>query len=148
MTDWSEAPLADLCEHIVSVHHVRTREALPRLSAALEADPSLREASAIFEELRVEVEAHMLDEEERLFPAVAALDRHEVDDFPLEEIEAFEAHHLRTNAAIRELRGLIGADGAARELLDELDRDLHTHLHEENEVLFPRALAVLGRAYS
>ena len=132
--DWSEAPLSQLCDHIVAVHHSRTRELL----AQLDGDR--------FAELRVDIEDHMRDEEERLFPAIAALERHEVDAFPLEELESFEAHHIRTGAEVRRL--LRAAEGDELGVLAELESDLHEHLHEEHNVLFPRALAELGRAYA
>jgi iron-sulfur cluster repair protein YtfE (RIC family) len=89
----------------------------------------------------------MRAEEERLFPAVVALERQEIEGFPLETLEAYEAHHLRTAASIRALRPLLAGQPEALAALDELDTDLHRHLHEENEVLFPRALATLARAY-
>lgn len=133
-SDWAEVPLAELCEHIVSVHHARTRELLGRLTGDA------------FAELRVDIELHMQDEEDRLFPAIAALDRADVDGFPLEELGSFEAHHIRVGAEVRRL--LAEATGEIRDVLLELDRDLHTHLHEEHNVLFPRALATLGRAYA
>lgn len=133
-TDWGEVPLSELCEHIVAVHHARTRELLARLQ------------DDAFAELRVEIEAHMRDEEERLFPAIAALERHDVEAFPLEELESFEAHHVRTGAEVRRLRR--EAEGETEAVLAELEEDLHTHLHEEHNVLFPRALAALGRAYA
>lgn len=133
-TDWGEAPLSELCDHIVAVHHARTRELLARLQ------------DDVFAELRVEIEEHMRDEEERLFPAIALLERHDVDAFPLEELESFEAHHIRVSAEVRRLRR--EAEGETEAVLAELEDDLHTHLHEEHNVLFPRALAALGRAYA
>ncbi len=142
MTDWSDAPLSALAEHIVSVHHARLRAALPRLSALLTG-----QALDVFEELRVEIEEHMRDEEDRLFPAIVALEQYEVDGFPLEELPAFEAHHLRTAATLRTLDGLVSSPEARDELL-ALEADLKSHLHEEHNVLFPRALAALGRAYA
>jgi regulator of cell morphogenesis and NO signaling len=132
--DWSEAPLSQLCDHIVAVHHARTRALLARL----EGDR--------FAELRVDIEAHMRAEEERLFPAIARLERQEIDSFPLEALETFEAHHLDTAAEVRRL--LREAEGDERAVLAELEADLHEHLHEEHNVLFPRALAELGRAYA
>ncbi|HSP72450.1 MAG TPA: hemerythrin domain-containing protein [Gaiellaceae bacterium] len=133
-TDWGEAPLSELCDHIVTVHHARTRELLARLE------------DDVFAELRVEIEGHMRDEEQRLFPAIAALERHEVDAFPLEELESFEAHHIRMAAEVRRL--LREAEGESLAVLADLEGDLHVHLHEEHNVLFPRALAALGRAYA
>jgi len=142
VTDWNEAPLSELAEHIVSVHHARTRAALPRLSDLLTGDDL-----DVFEELRVEIEEHMRAEEERLFPAIAGLERDEVDTFPLEELPTFEAHHLRVAAAMRGLVGRVSEPEAQRELR-ALDDDLRAHLHEEHNLLFPRALAALGRAYA
>lgn len=133
-TDWAEAPLSELCDHIVAVHHARTRALLARLPGH------------VFAELRVEIEEHMRDEEERLFPAIAAIERDEVDAFPLEELERFEAHHIRMGAEVRRL--LREAHGESLAVLADLEADLHAHLHEEHNVLFPRALAALGRAYA
>lgn len=140
--DWTQAPLSELCSHIVEVHHARTRAGLERLSGLLQG-----EAAASFVPLRAEIEEHMRAEEERLFPAVVALERHEIEGFPIETLEAYEAHHIRAAAAVRALRGQVADDPEALAAVDELDVDLHRHLHEENEVLFPRALATLGRAY-
>ena len=67
----------------------------------------------MFAPLRAEIEEHMRAEEERLFPAVAALERHEIEGFPLEALEAYEAHHVRTAAAIRALRPLVADDPEA-----------------------------------
>ena len=142
VTDWNDAPLSLLCDHIVSVHHARTREGLERLTGLVSGA-----AAPLFGALRTEVEEHMREEETRLFPAMTALEQHDVDGFPLETIEAYEAHHVRTGAAIRELRRLLAGEPDALAALEELDADLHRHIHEENEVLFPRALAALGRAY-
>ena len=133
-TDWREAPLSELSAHIVAVHHARTRDLLARLT------------DDRFAELRVEMEEHMRDEEERLFPAIDALERHEVDAFPLEELESFEAHHVRMGAEVRRLRR--ESEGETEAVLAELETDLNTHLHEEHNVLFLRALAALGRAYA
>ena len=69
-----------------------------------------------------------------------------VDAFPLEELESFEAHHIRVGAEVRRLRR--EAEGETEAVLAALEADLHTHLHEEHNVLFPRALAALGRAYA
>lgn len=133
-TDWTEAPLGELCAHVVSVHHARTRALLEQLPGDA------------YAELRVEIETHMRDEEQRLFPAIEALERNEIDAFPLEELESFEAHHVRTGAEVRRL--LQTAPPAEREVLSALEEDLRLHLHEEHNVLFPRALAELGRAYA
>lgn len=35
-TDWSRAPLGELCDHIVTAHHERLRRELPRLATLLD----------------------------------------------------------------------------------------------------------------
>src|SRR5574340_1036333 len=78
--DWTAVPLAELADHIVSVHHERLRQELPRLDGLLTRvvrahgakDPSLAELHGVFGELRRELEGHIVDEEEHLFPAMRA----------------------------------------------------------------------------
>src|SRR5262245_50330857 len=80
--DWRRAPLSELCDHIVAVHHDYLRRELPRLAELLakcerahgEDRPELVEARETFEHLRAELEHHLADEERRLFPACRRLD--------------------------------------------------------------------------
>jgi len=153
-TDWSSAPLGALCDHIVEAHHARLREELPRLSGLLEkvvrahgtGRPELTELRQTFEAMRAELETHMADGEERVFPACRA-------GTPVgpRELAALEHEHAATGAALARLRELTGGHDLDRALcnthraaldgLRELELDLHLHIHEENNVLFPRALA-------
>jgi regulator of cell morphogenesis and NO signaling len=156
LEDWSGAPLAELCTHIVGVHHRRLRWELPRLSELADSvvaahageEPSLGELRDELAALRRELDAHMADEELRLFPSLVA------GEAPARaEVARLEHEHDGTGERLRRLRRLAGgyaADGALctahRALLEGLhglELDLHQHVHEENNVLFPRAL---GRA--
>lgn len=152
--DWSSAPLADLCTHIVEAHHGRLRWELPRLSElarktlhAHGADrPELAELREVYESLRVELEEHIEDEERRVFPALVA------GGVPAEELAALEHDHDDAGAALRRLRELTGGYDRGRALcstyrallegLHGLELELHQHVHEENNVLFPRARAL------
>jgi regulator of cell morphogenesis and NO signaling len=140
---------AELCEHVVSTHHDRLREELPRLSTLLdkvvrahgEDDPRLVFVRAAFSDLRAELEEHIGEEERVLFPAIAAGDT--------VAAAAFEDDHERAGALLERLSEL--TDGydlrgarcnthrATLTALAELQLDLHQHIHEENNVLFPRA---------
>lgn len=153
--DWTQAPLGELCDHIVADHHDRMREELPRLSELLsrvervhgDGRPQLAELRETFEELRAELAEHMDDEEARLFPICRSGEK-VTDD---EVVAALTHEHEETGAALERLRWL--ADGYDLEMalcnthrttlygLHELERDLHRHIHEENNILFPRALA-------
>jgi len=149
--DWREAPLPELVEHIVSAHHGYLREELPRLSALLEkvarahgADrPELPELRVVYEQLREELEHHVDEEERELFPALLAGGG--------ASVASFEDDHAKAGLLLERLSELTDRyDPAAarcnthRAALDgllALERDLHRHIHEENNVLFPRAAA-------
>ena len=155
--DWPSAPLADLCAHIVEEHHARLRWELPRLSELAEraasvhgeVQPELHELRDELEQLRAELEEHIAEEEQELFPALAAgkpLDRAEFEQLRLE--------HDGTGARLRRLRELAGdyatedalcaTHRALLQGLHGLELDLHQHVHEENNILFPRALVAAG----
>ncbi len=160
--DLRDAPLGEVCDHIVEVHHVRLREELPRLSGLLAkvvrahgADhPGFAVQRDVFEELRSELEMHLEEEENVLFPVCAGLDAESATGWPEGlELSAFEDDHAAVGAALEQLSEL--TDGYALEGalcnthratlsgLGELSVDLHQHIHEENNILFPRALAIL-----
>lgn len=162
-TDWACTPLVELITNILDTHHAYLRRELPRLTQIAgkvrevhEArHPELAEVQQIFEDLRAELEAHMMKEEHVLFPmiqrmesdgAVAAAHCGTVQN----PIRVMEHEHDSAGAALLRLRTL--TDGYAppanacntyRALLSglaELEQDLHRHIHKENNILFPRAV--------
>ena len=154
-TDWSVAPVPALCAHIVAEHHARMRWELPRVSELAEraasahgdALPELHELRDELASLRAELEEHMDDEESRLFPALAA-----GEPFSSRELEELVHEHEATGARLQRLRDLGGGYELAAALcnthrallegLHGLELDLHQHVHEENNILFPRVAAV------
>lgn len=128
--DWRRVSIAELCDHIVTAHHDKLHD-LQRLFAAI----------------RRQLEAHMQSEERALFAACCAAD---AEDTPVDArvLAAHEQEHQATGdglAALRELANDYDTAGALyrtrRGLLEALARlelDLHQHIHEENNVLFPR----------
>jgi regulator of cell morphogenesis and NO signaling len=153
-TDWASAPVAALCAHIVGEHHARLRWELPRVSdladraaaAHGETRSELHELRAELARLRAELEEHMDDEERALFPALAAGGSVSAD-----QLEELRREHETTGGRLQRLRELaVGYDlGGAlcnthRALLEGLhgiELDLHHHVHEENNILFPRVAA-------
>lgn len=154
--DGRDSPLADLCDHIVSAHHEPLRRELPRLAEALtkvvrahgKDDPRLSTAQLLFDGLARDLHGHLDREEQLLFPACAALESGDgvADGHAL--LDELAQDHVETGETLAQLRGL--ADDyrletarcrTHRALLDSLaalERDLHLHIHEENNVLFPR----------
>jgi regulator of cell morphogenesis and NO signaling len=163
-TDWRQVPLAELCGHVVATHHAFLRRELPRLRGLVaklarvhgDRHPELRDTLAVFEPFADELTAHMAKEERVLFPLLARIDSGEVapDPFVLQPIGVMEAEHDDAGRALAEMRRLTGgyavpADGcntyrAAMAGLAELEADMHTHVHKENNILFPRAARLVA----
>ncbi len=165
--DWTEAPLAQLVGHILVRYHAPLRAELPRLDAlagrahAAHGDGTLAPFSAIAAQLgalRAELEDHMQKEEIVLFPAVKRLERTALDGSAAIDplcgsiaypIRAMVHEHVEAAGHLAELRRLTdgyripdGACGTVISLiagLEELESELHRHIHLENEILFPRA---------
>jgi regulator of cell morphogenesis and NO signaling len=155
-TDWRGASLEELCAHIVAVHHARLRDELPRIAELLattvrvhaSSHPALHDLQRCFNAIRARLEPHLDNEEEVLFPQCVAL---ECDGAPLEDalIDAHAGEHADVGeqlALLRELggdyerdRAYCGTHRALLEALSAFERDLHQHIHEENNVLFARA---------
>lgn len=160
--DWSSATLGALIDHILSAHHAYLRRELPRLSdlatrvvrAHGDRHEWVRTGEQVLSALRTELESHMMKEEQMLFPMIREL---ETAVAPpafhcgalRNPIGVMEHEHDSAGSALARLRELskgytppADACNTFRAWLDglaELERDLHEHIHEENNVLFPRA---------
>jgi regulator of cell morphogenesis and NO signaling len=165
--DWSVQPLSSLVRHISENYHAPQAIELERLNAMMdkvervhgERWPALVPTLAeIVRGLTNELLFHTNEEEDRLFPAILALERKEhvalhgrtLDRF----LERLEDEHFTVGRQLEQMRALTGGflppDGACNTFrglyhgLEELSSTLKEHVHLENHVLFPRA-AALGR---
>jgi len=161
--------LGTLADHIERTHHAYLREELPRLDALTRkvsavhghSEPRLNEVHDCFVACREELEAHMLKEEEGLFPMIRALEGSNgapcVSPNTLaSEIETLEQEHDDAGGALTRIRELTDdytppdwACNTYRAMLDgleTLERDMHVHVHKENSILFPKALALEASA--
>lgn len=155
--------LDELADHIVERHHDYLREELPRLGRMAakvakvhgDQDPRLQAVSDTFQMLAMEMDCHMTKEERILFPVIRALAQ--TDGIPpmpfgtlANPIHAMEAEHDESGdglARISELTDVYTppewACNTYQALLDglhDLERDLHLHIHKENNILFPKAI--------
>lgn len=168
--DWREASLTQLIEHILKTHHEYLKLNLPALSQRLAKvvevhgvrdAARLEGTSAVFAELRAELESHMHKEEVILFPAIERYEQAASRGLPVppvpfgsiaNPIRVMEQEHASAGAALARLRELAAgyrlpewACETTKALwrgLEELERDLHMHIHLENNILFPRAIAL------
>ena len=152
---WDERPLADLVDFVVERYHGALRRQLPylvQLSAKVEnrhAEKATcpRGLNALLNEMHAEVSAHLMKEEQVLFPMIK-MGRGAAAQMPIRVMMQEHDDHGANLRRVRELTAdLIPPPEACtswRALysgLEELERELHEHIHLENNVLFPRALA-------
>ncbi len=163
-TEWD---LDQLAQYIVEQHHGYLRRTIPSLLAHTQKIATVHgknhpELIAIAEQFRAiaeELPGHMMKEERILFPYIAhlaAANRGETSAQrpPFQTIRnpihMMEAEHQSAGDGCGIIRSAskgyaVPADGCStyrvtyREL-EEFERDLHQHVHLENNILFPKAV--------
>ncbi len=163
--DYARMPTDELIDDIISRHHDYLRREMPRLQQLAEkvarvhggTDARLIEVAGVFDGFVQELTSHMMKEEMILFPAIRQLAAAAAAGGPVfgsveGPIRVMEAEHDQAGDALQRMRELTDsftppdwACNTYRALLDgltELEQDLHQHIHKENNILFPRALAL------
>lgn len=157
-----------LVDYILYTHHTYVRENIPLLQEFTakvakvhgHANPEVVEIAALFGEMAVELEQHMMKEERILFPYVKRLAGLRGLQEPMGQppfgtvqnpIRMMELEHERAGEIMAEIRRLshdfTPPDHACTTYrvsyfkLEEFEADLHKHIHLENNILFPKALA-------
>jgi len=165
-TSWVDLDLPALAGHIVATHHAYLHEELPLLDALArkvesvhaERHPELVDVARLVAELRADLEPHLMNEERVLFPAIQAMSSG-VAEFAFgsvaNPIRMMMLEHDRCGELLIELRAVsrdfaVPDDACASyrslyERLDALELDTHRHIHKENHVLFPAAVAMWER---
>jgi regulator of cell morphogenesis and NO signaling len=158
--------LAQLADHIEATHHAYLKTELPRLVEMADRvaskhgwrDARLIDVASAVRELAAEMISHMRKEEIVLFPLVRQIELGAADaprraDLagPIRQMEAEHEGAGQLTAQLRQLTDAFTPNAEAcnthRALLAGLadfESDLHRHVHKENNVLFPRALARAG----
>jgi regulator of cell morphogenesis and NO signaling len=169
---WTTRPLSELVEHIVQQCHAPTRSELERMVALSkkvrsrhgERHPELVEVEALVHKIAEEMGPHMYKEEQILFPYIVALEGAARHGLPAPaacfgEVEApiaaMMAEHDVVGGALASIRRLTNdfeaPEGACPtylalySTLEDFESLTHRHVHLENNVLFPRTMA-LGEA--
>jgi regulator of cell morphogenesis and NO signaling len=152
---WDRRPLDELVQHILDRYHAPLRVELPRL---IELAGQVERAHAdkprcpsgladLLTEVKAAVEGHLVKEEQILFPLIVA-GRGPTAHMPVQVMMQEHEDHGKSLRRIRELTSDLTVPEHAcaswRELyraLGELAVELMDHIHLENNILFPRALA-------
>jgi regulator of cell morphogenesis and NO signaling len=168
-TDFNEMRLLALIEHIVNKHHVFTKGEMLRLEALTtkvesvhgENHPELRQVSILFKTLCNDLSPHMFKEEQVLFPYIVELERASTEKRTApfapfgtvnNPVRMMMREHDAAGEILRELRK-VTSDYAVPtdvcisyktlyESLEAFEKDLHQHIHLENNILFPGAIAL------
>ena len=167
--NWQTEPLADLIAHIKSTHHKYTREEMARLIPLLDKVCSvhgqnhaeLQNVRSSFQGLVQELTTHMMKEERVLFPYIVRMEEAVIQKEPVlpspfgsvqNPVSMMEHEHDSAGNALRAIRkasrGYTPPGDACisyqtlYKALADFEADLHQHIHLENSLLFPRALAM------
>lgn len=155
-----------LVDHILTRHHTFTVSELERLGPLMtkvatrhgELHPELYELQSVFSALAASLLPHMRKEEMVLFPYIQALEKSAESGDPFDPphfgtvenpIRVMMMDHDADGDRLRRMRAITEdyalPEGACPSFtalysgLQDLEKDLHRHIHLENNVLFPGA---------
>jgi len=167
LTNFSAVSLRSLVTHILDKHHVYTRSEIERLQSLIEKvlhahganHPELARLKSTFQTLSAELEPHMVKEEMVLFPYILRLEEHAKKNQPVSTppfrtvanpIQMMNMEHDGAGYLLCQIRQItsdftVPPDACVSyqtlyKALEEFEKDLHQHIHLENNILFPRAL--------
>jgi len=167
--DWSKASLERLSGHIVVTHHAYVKSELPRLALLAQKVVARHGATRVelpviqskLSKLDEELRQHLAKEELILFPYIAKLER-AINDGGAKPDNCFGTvanpiammtqEHDAAGTLLAEIRELSHSFTTPEDAcptyhafydgLREFEQDLHQHIHLENNILFPRAIAL------
>jgi regulator of cell morphogenesis and NO signaling len=166
-SDFQNTFLPELIEHIVNTHHVFTKSEMDRLEALTvkvinahgQNHPELIHLDELFQHLCDDLKPHMFKEEQVLFPYIVSMtqaaDQNQPGPFaPFgtvnNPVRMMMREHDIAGEILRELRVLtsdykVPGDACISyqtlyEALENFEKDLHQHIHLENNILFPKAV--------
>jgi regulator of cell morphogenesis and NO signaling len=163
--DWKLDFLAD---YIINTHHAYARKYLPELRGfALKVarvhgsrHPELLPILHYVEQIAEDLSEHMDKEERVLFPLVKKIARAQEEGLPADQqggslaqmISVMEQEHDEVGRAFEAIREesknfALPEDACTSyklyfQLIQEFENDLHLHVHLENNILFPKAVAL------
>lgn len=161
--NFKEWNLDFLIDYIVNTHHKTVLNLLPQLTFYTQKiaevhganHPELLEIATLFSQINVELLQHLKNEEEVLFPAIKELlTSNSVSSKAtiISEITRMAKEHEFAGGAMDTINilshnYLVPEDGCntytvTYKLLEQFEDDLHIHVHLENNILYPKALAL------
>ena len=157
--NWETERYSSLIDHILNTHHAYLDNVLTELNGFVTKvyrvhgmkHPELSQVYNLFHRLKLELEEHLIQEEDKVFPKIKAYEEDQSQDTlhrVLDTIDALEQEHEEAGNLLKELRAVTDnytlPEGACTTYtlmylkLEELESDLFQHIHLENNILFPR----------
>ena len=167
--EFNDMNLGLLIDYIESNHHAYVRNAIPVIQAHLQKvvnahgknHPEMKEINEHFNDVADEMTMHMKKEEQMLFPYIRQMAESQKQQDAIvapsfktvrNPISVMEFEHERAGQAMAKIRTISHnyeppADACTTfrlclTELDEFERDLHKHVHLENNILFPKAVTI------
>lgn len=160
--DWNKEPYSKLIEHVVNTHHAYLNETLPRLSELTTKilrvhganHSELAKVHKLFHSLKMELEQHLIKEEEIVFPLIIEYEKTRDEDIlknANQKIAELEEEHEGAGSILKELRaitnnyeipeGVCNSYIGTYRLLEDMEDDTFRHIHLENNIMFPRLMS-------
>lgn len=166
--DFQKLSLTELIAHIIEKHHIFTKSEMKRIEALtakvigahVENHPELLKVGNLFQRLCADLSPHMFKEEQILFPYIVAMEQAETQGQPFpvspfgtvrNPVWMMTKEHDSAGEILSELRAVtadyrVPPDGCISyqtlyQALEGFEKDLHQHIHLENNILFPKAVA-------
>jgi regulator of cell morphogenesis and NO signaling len=164
--NYNNWPLEFLMDYIVNIYHSRTRELIPEIASYAETVASVHggdheELFEIYQEftkVAEEMNSHMDQEEQEIFPYIKSLLAKSggiTDDDKAnstEMINMLEHEHDAAGESMKKIRKLSNSYALPHDAcatyrvyyrnLEAFEKDLYKHVHLENNILFPKAIEI------
>ena len=169
--NYSAWALPFLIDYIVNTHHLYLKENDEQIAAYTRkiADvhgglhPEVIKITAVFDKIAADLATHLIEEEDVFFPAVKRVKAAkiagltpETEDLELIRVSLIRLHgeHKEIGDAVHTVRHLSNNYAIPDDVcnsfivtyrkLKEFEDDLHKHVHLENNILFPKAAAIVS----
>jgi regulator of cell morphogenesis and NO signaling len=173
--EWlTDSTLSELIDYILDKHHVYTKNEIDQLTPLMakvasrhgEHNPYLLELQRVFQAVCDDLGPHMMKEEMVLFPYIKDLETNLSNEIMASTppfgtvknpIRMMRMEHEEVGDLLSQMR-LISNDyklpaeacpsfTALYHRMAEFERDLHQHIHLENNLLFPRAIELEQKTF-
>lgn len=167
---FNEMSASELISYILIHHHFYTKQHMPIILGHLEKVAFkhgerytyMPKVATLFGALQDEMLQHMQKEERILFPAIKELEQHSNNEtntaanFIAQPIAVMEAEHEEAGNILAQIRELTNNFTPPEDActtfrislmeLEEFEKNLHQHVHLENNILFPSAEKIASKA--